>query len=166
VKESKEARAERQARDEWQLVDVLRRAGNKLEPEANVTPERKWRVDYLINGEIALEVQGIGFGHHSFGAIMKTYEKNNAIAAQGWRLVQVTRAQVANGEALEALARCGVRVEPPRTVHPCPHCTASGAGPGKTLCALCNVCEGTGVACPHASGQTTEGNCAKCGGKA
>jgi len=41
---------------------------------------------------------------------MKTYEKNNAIAAQGWRLVQVTRAQIANGEALEALAQCGVRV--------------------------------------------------------
>jgi len=56
-----------------------------------------------------------------------------AIAAQGWRLVQVLRAQVANGEALEALARCGVRVEP---------------------------------TCPHSSGQTTEGNCARCGAKA
>jgi len=130
-KESKEQRAERQAREELQMIDVLRRAGNKLEPEATVTPERKWRVDYVINNTIALEIQGIGFGHHSFGAIMKTYEKNNAIAAQGWRLVQVTRAQVASGEALEALARCGVRVEAP---------------------------------CPHASGRTTEGNCAKCGG--
>ena len=92
-------------------MDVLRRAGNLVEPEQPVCADRKWRVDYLVNGDIALEVQGIGFGHHSFGAIMKTYEKNNAIAAQGWRLVQVTRAQVANGEALEALARCGVRVE-------------------------------------------------------
>ena len=130
-KESKEARSERQARDEWQMIDVLRRAGNEVVPEATVTPERKWRVDYVINNSIALEIQGIGFGHHSFGAIMKTYEKNNAIAAQGWRLVQVTRAQVANGEALEALARCGVRVEP---------------------------------TCPHASGATEAGNCAKCGG--
>jgi hypothetical protein len=120
-KESKEARAERQAREEWRFVDVLRRAGNHVEAEVTVTPERKWRVDYLIDSTdpnshgstIALEIQGIGFGHHSFGAIMKTYEKSNAIAAQGWRLVQVTRAQVANGEALEALARCGVRVEAP-----------------------------------------------------
>ena len=117
ARESKEDRATRQAQQEWQLVDVLRRAGNLVEPERPVCSERKWRVDYLIltgrrgNSPIALEIQGIGFGHHSFGAIMKTYEKNNAIAAQGWRLVQVTRAQVASGEALEALARCGVRVE-------------------------------------------------------
>jgi hypothetical protein len=113
VKETKEARRERQAAEELQFVDVIIRAGNSIHPEVQVCKERKWRVDYLVNGDIALEIQGIGFGHHSFGAIMKTYEKNNAIAAQGWRLVQVTRAQVASGEALEALARCGVRVEAP-----------------------------------------------------
>ena len=118
-KETKEARKVRQDADELQMLGVLRRAGNLIEPEANVHPDRKWRVDYLLNGErqfghpVALEIQGIGFGHHAFGAIMKTYEKNNAIAARGWRLVQVTRAQVANGEALEALARCGVAVEEP-----------------------------------------------------
>lgn len=110
MKETKEARKERQAAEEQLFVDVIIRAGNSIHPEVPVCKERKWRVDYLVNGDIALEVQGIGFGHHSFGAIMKTYEKNNAIAAQGWRLVQVTRAQIANGEALEALARCGVRV--------------------------------------------------------
>jgi len=116
VKESKDERKVRQDYEEMQFVNVLRSAGNLVQPEHPVCSDRKWRVDYLINGErqfghpIALEIQGIGFGHHSFGAIMKTYEKNNAIAAQGWRIVQVTRAQVANGEALEALARCGVRV--------------------------------------------------------
>lgn len=117
-KESKEVRAERQAREEWQLVDVLRRAGNLVEPEHPVCAERKWRVDYLLNRErayghpVALEIQGVGFGHHRFAGIMNGYEKGNAIAANGWRLVQVTRAQVASGEALEALARCDVRVEP------------------------------------------------------
>lgn len=136
-KESEDARKERQQIDEWQMIDVLRRAGNLVEPEANVHPDRKWRVDYLINGErafghpIALEIQGIGFGHHSFGAIMKTYEKNNAIAARGWRLVQVTRAQVASGEALEALARCGVSV-----VAKCP-CNAGNTADGK--CAKCGT---------------------------
>jgi hypothetical protein len=109
-KETKDERKVRQDREEAQFVNVLRGAGNRLDPEQRVCTERKWRVDYILNNTIALEIQGIGFGHHSFGAIMKTYEKNNAIAAQGWRLVQVTRAQVANGEALEALARCGVRV--------------------------------------------------------
>jgi len=118
VKESKEERRERQAQEEWQFIEVLRKAGNLVDPEVVVIPSRKWRVDYLINGErqfghpVALEIQGIGFGHHSFSAIIKTYEKNNAIAANGWRLVQVTRAQVANGDALEALSKAGVRVEP------------------------------------------------------
>ena len=122
MKESKDERKVRQDYEEMQFVNVLRSAGNLVQPEHPVCSDRKWRVDYLVtpNGMfchdcgqeplIALEIQGIGFGHHSFGAIMKTYEKNNAIAAQGWRIVQVTRAQVANGEALEALARCGVRV--------------------------------------------------------
>ena len=116
MRETKDERKVRQDWEETQLVRVLEDAGNIVQAEVLVTPDRKWRVDYLIltgrrgNSPIALEIQGIGFGHHSFGAIMKTYEKNNAIAAQGWRLVQVTRAQVANGEALEALARCGVRV--------------------------------------------------------
>ena len=116
MKESKESRKERQAREEWLMVDVLRRAGNVVEPEVIVHPERKWRVDYLVMGPqgspVAVEIQGIGFGHHSFGAIMGTYQKNNAIAARGWRLIQVTRAQVANGEALEALAQAGIQVEP------------------------------------------------------
>ena len=135
MRETKDERKVRQDWEETQLVRVLEDAGNIVQAEVLVTPDRKWRVDYLIltgrrgNSPIALEIQGIGFGHHSFGAIMKTYEKNNAIAAQGWRLVQVTRAQVASGEALEALARCGVRVEAP---------------------------------CQHSSGQTTEGSCAKC----
>ena len=111
MRETKDERKVRQDWEETQLVRVLEDAGNIVQAEVLVTPDRKWRVDYLINGNLALEIQGIGFGHHSFGAIMKTYEKNNAIAAQGWRLVQVTRAQVASGEALEALARCGVRVE-------------------------------------------------------
>jgi hypothetical protein len=109
-KESKDQRKVRQAAEELLFVDVLVRAGNAVHPEVPVCKDRKWRVDYLINGNLALEIQGIGFGHHSFGAIMKTYEKNNAIAAQGWRLVQVTRAQIANGGALEVLSRCGVRV--------------------------------------------------------
>jgi len=112
-KETKDERKVRQDWEETQFVKVLESAGNIVQAEVQVTPERKWRVDYLVtanDNHVAVEIQGIGFGHHSFGAIMKTYEKNNAIAAQGWRLVQVTRAQVANGEALEALARCGVRV--------------------------------------------------------
>jgi len=136
VKETKEARKERQAQEEWQLVDVLRRAGNHVEPEQPVCKERKWRVDYLIltgrrgNSPIAMEIQGFGFGHVGRTGWLRDIEKAQAIAARGWRYVPLTREDVANGDGLEALARCGVRVEP---------------------------------TCPHSSGQTTEGNCARCG---
>ena len=116
-KEAPEARKERQRIEEWQFISVLKAAGNLIEPERLVIPSRKWRVDYLINGErafghpVALEVQGIGFGHHRFAGIMNGYAKGNAIAANGWRLVQITRAEIASGDALEILALAGVRVE-------------------------------------------------------
>ena len=147
MKETKDERKVRQDWEETQFVNVLRAAGNLVEPEHPVCADRKWRVDYLINRErqyghpVALEIQGVGFGHHRFAGIMNGYEKGNAIAANGWRLVQVTRAQVANGEALEALARCGVSVE--------------SSNSGRTF--FC--CE-----CPRAHGLTKDGLCANCGG--
>ena len=136
MRETKEARAERQAREEWQMAECLRRSGNLVEPEHPVCTERKWRVDYLLNRErafghpVAVEIQGFGFGHVGRAGWLRDIEKAQAIAANGWRYVPVTRDQVANGDALEALARCGVQVVAP---------------------------------CPHDAGQTTEGNCAKCG---
>ena len=116
MKETKEARKERQAREEWRFVDVLRHAGNIVEPEYPVCSERKWRVDYLVNGErqfghpVAIEIQGFGFGHVGRTGWLRDIEKAQAIAARGWRFVPMTRDQVANGDGLEALARCGVRV--------------------------------------------------------
>lgn len=111
MKESKQDRAERQARDEWQMVDVLRRAGNTVDPEVTVTPERKWRVDYLVNGNVAVEIQGFGFGHVGRAGWLRDIEKAQAIAANRWLYVPVTRDHVADGTALEALSRCGVPVE-------------------------------------------------------
>ena len=97
------------------MVEILRRAGNLVEPEVKVDnelhPKYPFRVDYVINQEVAVEIQGIGFGHHSFGAIQKTYRKHNAIAAKGWLLLQITRADIASGDALEVLSRVGVKVQ-------------------------------------------------------
>lgn len=126
AKESKEDRATRQQIEEWQLVEVLRRAGNTVDAEVNVTPERKWRVDYLISDLvgvspvhshlarrrfIAVEIQGWGFGHVGRTGWLRDIQKAQAIAANGWLYVPVTRDEIADGTALEALARCGVKVE-------------------------------------------------------
>lgn len=117
MKETKKARNERQQQEEWQMIEVLRGRGNLVEPEYELDPERKWKIDYLLNGErafghpVALEIEGYG-RHQSWAGWHADVEKYNAIAARGWRLVRVTRDMVGNGDALEALARCGVPVEP------------------------------------------------------
>jgi len=118
AKETKEARKERQAREEWQMVECLRRAGNRVEAEVRVCEERKWLVDYLLTTTksgpyiFAIEIQGWGFGHVGRTGWLRDIEKAQAIAANGWLYVPVTREDVANGEALEALHRAGVAVEP------------------------------------------------------
>ena len=110
-KESKEQRKERQALEEWQMVDVLLRAGNIVDAEVRLCSERKWRADYLINGCVCLEIDGIGFGHMSRAGVLRDIDKSNQVAANGWRLCRVTRDMVADGRALDVLAACGVRVE-------------------------------------------------------
>ena len=64
--------------------------------------------------------------------------------------VCLRRLRAALKEAEKALPR---RPGHPR-LEPCPHCTASGAGPGKTLCALCDKCNGTGIQ-PSSHGVTS-----------
>jgi len=113
MKETKEARKERQAQEEWRMVEVLRAAGNRVDAEFRVCEDRKWRVDYLITyghrpRVVAVEIQGFGFGHVGRAGWLRDIAKAQAIAANGWLYVPVTREQVASGDALEALSRAGV----------------------------------------------------------
>lgn len=59
----------------------------------------------------AVEIQGMGFSHLSRKGWLRDVLKAQAIAAAGWVYLPVTWEQVANGDALEALAKCGVRVQ-------------------------------------------------------
>lgn len=114
TRESKEARKERQAIEEWQMIELLKRCGASIEAEVPISkPEddgRPWRVDYIIDGKVALEIEGYG-RHQSWKGWHSDLAKYNWLSALGLRLVRVTREMVANGDALEALARCGVAVE-------------------------------------------------------
>ena len=143
MKETKEERAERQARELWRFIQVLAAAGNVVEEEVRFHDERRWRFDLALPQEsppLAIEIEGFG-RHQSMGGFVKDIEKYGEAFALGWNVLRVTRAMIADGTALDVLARRGVRVE--------------ANDRGKTF-----VADGE---CPHTSGQTTEGNCARCG---
>ena len=142
ARESKEDRADRQAMELWRFVTVLRDAGNVVEEElrfdqreADTTQEpavpRKWRYDVALPnceidcglsgnvritcGEnIAIEIEGYG-RHQSMKGFTADLEKYAEAFAQGWTVLRVSRAMIADGTALEVLARRGVRVEAPST---------------------------------------------------
>lgn len=115
MKETKEARKERQRIEEWQFIEVLRAAGNVIAAEVQLpnveNPRYPYRIDYMLNHEVALEIEGYG-RHQSWKGWHSDVRKYNLVAASGFLLIRVTRAMVANGDALEALAQAGVRVTP------------------------------------------------------
>ena len=103
-------RKEKQAIELWQFVDVLRRADNAVEEEVVFWPPRKWRLDLVVNGKWAIEIEGLHGRHQHMGGFMKDMEKYNQVSLCGLRLLRVTRNQIANGDALDLLHRAGVRV--------------------------------------------------------
>ena len=113
VKETKEERAERQARELWRFIQVLAAAGNVVEEEVRFHDERRWRFDLALPQEsppLAIEIEGFG-RHQSMGGFVKDIEKYGEAFALGWNVLRVTRAMIADGTALDVLARRGVRVE-------------------------------------------------------
>jgi very-short-patch-repair endonuclease len=70
-------------------------------------PVRKWRFDYAWpTQKVALEIQGGVFakGRHVQGAgLRKEYEKLNAAAADGWRVLFILPEQVSNGTAMQII---------------------------------------------------------------
>lgn len=67
----------------------------KPELEHRFHPERKWRFDFAFPralNPVAIEVQGgiwIGGGHNRGAQMKKDWEKYNAAASLGWRILYV-----------------------------------------------------------------------------
>jgi hypothetical protein len=72
--------------------------------EYRFAPPRRWRFDFLfVEQRIAMEVQGGIFtqGRHTRGpALLREFEKLNAAAALGYRVLFVTPQQLQDGEAV------------------------------------------------------------------
>ena len=68
---------------------------------------RKWRFDWAFPGQkIALEIQGgnwKGGRHTRAAALQKEYEKLNAAAVAGWRILYCTPADVESGAVYQLI---------------------------------------------------------------
>ncbi len=131
-----ETKAERKVRQDYELtqfVNVLRAAGNVVEEEVRFDERpadssqsppipRQWRFDVvlplcLIHSKdtpswehIAIEIEGYG-RHQSMKGFTGDLIKYGEAFGQGWTLLRVSRAMIADGTALDLLARRGVKVE-------------------------------------------------------
>jgi very-short-patch-repair endonuclease len=68
------------------------------------SPPRKWRFDFAFPGrKLAVEIEGGLFtaGRHVRGAaVEKDFEKYNAAAKDGWRVLRYSTAMVKRGDAI------------------------------------------------------------------
>lgn len=83
---------------------------NKIdfEREVQLIPGRKWRVDFLIYGNLVAEVDGGTWvqGRHNRGSsIEKDYEKLNALTTHGYSVLRFTTDMVTSGKAIETITQ-------------------------------------------------------------
>lgn len=82
------------------------------ELEFRFHPERKWRFDFAWpDKKLALEVDGgiwIRGGHNRGAQIKKDWEKRNAAAKDGWRILYVEPKDLCVSETAELIRECRV----------------------------------------------------------
>ena len=90
------------------LAFQLRTAGVPFEREVRFHPPRKWRLDFVIDGTLAVEVEGGVYtnGRHTRGkGFTDDCEKYAEAVISGLTVMRVTGAQVNSGEALGWILR-------------------------------------------------------------
>lgn len=96
-------------RDEY---DIFRKSVEKelsiaLVPEYKFHNSRKWRFDFAIPDlHIAIEVEGgiFIYGRHNHAASMlKDFEKYNAAAIDGWKILKFTPRQLNESKTIETI---------------------------------------------------------------
>jgi hypothetical protein len=95
---------------QFALFDAACKAHGLPEPvhEYEFHPTRKWRLDHVFDGWLAVEVQGGLFvaGRHVQGAaLLAEYEKLNEAAIAGFTVLFVTPRQIDTGEAFAIIKR-------------------------------------------------------------
>ena len=93
---------------EDQLAFQLDAIGLKYIREWVFAPPRKFRLDFFIEPDLAIEVDGAIWtgGRHSRGAgIMTDCEKTGLIAAKGFRFLRLTPSHIKSGEAMDWIGK-------------------------------------------------------------
>lgn len=72
--------------------------GSDLTLEFRFHPERRWRFDVAWpSRRVAVELDGMGFGHQSAAGRRADNEKQNAATALGWRVLRYTSSDLSKG---------------------------------------------------------------------
>jgi hypothetical protein len=90
------------------LAVQLKAVGLPYAMEVEFHPSRKWRLDFVVAGAIAVEVMGAVFkqGRHTRGkGYEEDCEKQNEAEIRGFTYLRVTPTHVLNGKALEWIQR-------------------------------------------------------------
>lgn len=77
------------AEDEFAAAWSEAVAGWEPERQWRFHPTRKWRLDFAWPSvKLAVEIDGVGYGHHSIAGKKADCEKHNAAVAMGWTLMR------------------------------------------------------------------------------
>ena len=90
---------------------ILKDMRLKFEREFRFAPPRRWKADFLVEGKLLLEVEGVTyFGprigrHQSAKGYEKDCEKYNEALLAGYDVLRVTQNMVRDGRAQEFVRR-------------------------------------------------------------
>lgn len=96
------------------LETHLAELGLPFEPEVRFAPPRRWRLDYLVAGVLAVEIEGGGWvgGRHTSGAgFAADLTKYAEVTARGLALFRFSPRQILSGEAYGYLKRWASSVD-------------------------------------------------------
>src|SRR5690606_18901447 len=69
--------------------------GGDMTPEHQFVDDRAWRFDLAWPSvKIAIEFDGMGYGHQAINRLRQNYEKQNEAAALGWRVLRFESRQL------------------------------------------------------------------------
>lgn len=102
------------SRGEEVFVQHLHIEKIKFIREFKFHPERKWRFDFILQNDIAVEIEGGVYmkSRHTTGkGFTQDCEKYSEAAALGWRVLRFTTEQVMSGYAIHCTKRAmGIRI--------------------------------------------------------
>lgn len=67
--------------------------GSDMVAEYRFHPERKWRFDIAFpSRKVAVEFDGMGYGHQAAAALVKSNERQNVAVSMGWKVLRFSPA--------------------------------------------------------------------------